>query len=702
MADVTVYQARYSGVAVYEITCNDVAVMRRQADAYMNATQILKVANFDKPQRTRILEREVQTGKHEKIQGGYGKYQGTWVPLERAIELARRYQVETPLQPIFSYERGEEEPPIAPRHTISAHKPKRTPKPTPKRRVNDPAQSDATAQPWPADDTAPASHLDTPTRRPHRRTAGTTATHSTDDDLDESQPSPKRRGRPKRPRHDDSPRASAIASPLVAAHQMDDEVDGYDDDASGWTRTRREIENERMYAHRLLTHFLGNNEDIPVLLRRPPRDLDVNVIIDDEGHTCLHWAAVMGRLPIVMRLIKLGADIYRVNYRGETALMRCVLYSNNYDQKTFDGLADVLKATIFNIDKRDQTVFHHVALTANSRGKVHASRYYMDILISHLAHSRSELISILNVQDINGDTALTIASRFGNKRLVRLLIDAGASTEIANEEGLAAQDYLASMDTSPLAYMNNGAADLDALKREDGLDEEDDVADAAAAALALHEREKQIRQRLMTKAQHIYQAMTSADPSTSRGPSASSTPSVSQWFDDLAGSYERDLLRTEQLIKDRQRIIEGAEQRLLEMRHYLGQETPGDKSKALDNTKEQGDHLVKEYEQLLKYLQYTTLNYAIHHNTTVANSPASPASKEELVQQLKDLQQARQTLVQDILQTNTSIPEKRIRNYKRLISMCCNVSYENVDTMLSPLLASFEPPTSSLGTPSTS
>jgi transcription factor MBP1 len=42
----------------------------------MNATQILKVADFDKPQRTRILEREVQKGTHEKVQGGYGKYQG--------------------------------------------------------------------------------------------------------------------------------------------------------------------------------------------------------------------------------------------------------------------------------------------------------------------------------------------------------------------------------------------------------------------------------------------------------------------------------------------------------------------------------------------------------------------------------------------------------------------------------------------------
>lgn len=53
-----------------------VAVMRRRDDSWLNATQILKIAGFDKPQRTRVLEREVQKGMHQKVQGGYGKYQG--------------------------------------------------------------------------------------------------------------------------------------------------------------------------------------------------------------------------------------------------------------------------------------------------------------------------------------------------------------------------------------------------------------------------------------------------------------------------------------------------------------------------------------------------------------------------------------------------------------------------------------------------
>lgn len=63
-------------VPVYEYNVAGNHVMRRRSDDWINATHILKVADYDKPARTRILEREVQKGVHEKVQGGYGKYQG--------------------------------------------------------------------------------------------------------------------------------------------------------------------------------------------------------------------------------------------------------------------------------------------------------------------------------------------------------------------------------------------------------------------------------------------------------------------------------------------------------------------------------------------------------------------------------------------------------------------------------------------------
>ncbi|TPX54405.1 hypothetical protein PhCBS80983_g05946 [Powellomyces hirtus] len=86
------YEATYSNVTVYEMASpNGVGVMRRKTDSWLNATHILKAAGMEKSRRTKVLEREIHQGEHEKIQGGYGKYQGTWIPLYRARELAAEY-----------------------------------------------------------------------------------------------------------------------------------------------------------------------------------------------------------------------------------------------------------------------------------------------------------------------------------------------------------------------------------------------------------------------------------------------------------------------------------------------------------------------------------------------------------------------------------------------------------------------------------
>ncbi|KAJ2240918.1 Transcription factor mbp1, partial [Coemansia sp. RSA 454] len=111
-----VWSASYAGVEVFQQLYNGTAVMRRRKDSFVNVTQILKCAQYDKPHRTRFLEREIHTGIHEKVQGGYGKYQGTWVPLDRAIGLARRLNVYEALHNLFEYNPAAgEKPPTAPR-----------------------------------------------------------------------------------------------------------------------------------------------------------------------------------------------------------------------------------------------------------------------------------------------------------------------------------------------------------------------------------------------------------------------------------------------------------------------------------------------------------------------------------------------------------------------------------------------------------
>lgn len=75
--------------------------MRRVKDDWVNATQILKCCNIQKARRTKILERGVQTGEHEKIQGGFGRFQGTWIPLENAQKLALAYGCSKDMMPVL-------------------------------------------------------------------------------------------------------------------------------------------------------------------------------------------------------------------------------------------------------------------------------------------------------------------------------------------------------------------------------------------------------------------------------------------------------------------------------------------------------------------------------------------------------------------------------------------------------------------------
>lgn len=68
--NVKVYASAYSQIPVFEAMIRNISVMRRMADSWVNATQILKVAGISKSVRTKILEKQVQTQMHEKVQGG--------------------------------------------------------------------------------------------------------------------------------------------------------------------------------------------------------------------------------------------------------------------------------------------------------------------------------------------------------------------------------------------------------------------------------------------------------------------------------------------------------------------------------------------------------------------------------------------------------------------------------------------------------
>ncbi|KAN0062358.1 Transcription factor mbp1 [Thecaphora frezii] len=374
--------------------------MRRRSDGWLNATQILKVVGLDKPQRTRVLEREVQKGTHEKIQGGYGKYQGTWIPLETAIELAEKYNIQSLLHPITSYVPSAESPPPAPKHTISTSG-----------RGKKVASADGAALGRSRRATSLETDSEVASAAKVEASEGSISPAPSEISSSSRTPSP-------------------IAADRVASLYDVNGVNG------------KEASMQARYADIILDYFVTENTTVPSLLINPPADFDANMSIDDDEHTALHWACAMGRIRVVKLLLSAGADIFRVNTNGQTALMRATMFSNNYDLRKFPELFELLHRSILNIDRNDRTVFHHVVDLALSRGKPHASRYYMETMINRLADYGDQLADILNFQDDEGETPLTMAARARSKRLVRLVLEHGGDPKIRNKEGKNAEDYI--------------------------------------------------------------------------------------------------------------------------------------------------------------------------------------------------------------------------------------------------------------------
>ena len=198
----------------------------------------------------------------------------------------------------------------------------------------------------------------------------------------------------------------------------------------------------RAYGDQILEYFISDTNQIPQILISPPIDFDPNMAIDDDGHTALHWACAMGRIRVVKLLLTAGADIFNVNKAGQTALMRSVMFANNYDVRKFPELYELLHRSTLNIDNYNRTVFHHVVDVAMSKGKSHAARYYMETILSRLSDYPKELADVINFQDEDGETALTMAARCRSKRLVKILIDHGADPKIVNNDGKSTEDYI--------------------------------------------------------------------------------------------------------------------------------------------------------------------------------------------------------------------------------------------------------------------
>lgn len=427
-----IYTATYSGVNVLESVIHGIAVMRRRHDSSFNATQLLKVAGVDKAKRTKILEKEVHVGTHEKVQGGYGKFQGTWIPYDRAVALAQQYGVYEQLKPLFLFNVADDTPTKE--------------QATAKRRLEEPAVA-ATA-------TATNGFYRTMSRQPSALGRAYSTLTETDEPEVSSPKKPKVESKLEVFEHDleiDNPNAPFTLAPLsgpITEHEHSKEI--------------------------ITQIFLSQDADTlaDAVGESALVDVNLDVAIDELGHTALHWASALARIPLATELVRRGSVRTRGNNHGESPLIRAVLVTNNYDQGSFGELLDLLYPCVPLLDHQHRSVLHHIALTAGIKRRSAASRYYLETLLEWLVKTGGPqakgsvtlgrfMSETVNAQDKNGDTCLNIAARIGNRAIVQQLLDVGADPSIPNRAGLRPVDFginVNGLSVKPLSHSSTAVA----------------------------------------------------------------------------------------------------------------------------------------------------------------------------------------------------------------------------------------------------
>ncbi|TPX37242.1 hypothetical protein SmJEL517_g01107 [Synchytrium microbalum] len=148
---------------------------------------------------------------------------------------------------------------------------------------------------------------------------------------------------------------------------------------------------------------------------------DVDAVIDDQGHTALHWAAALGRDNLVTLLIENGACTTTTNHVGETPLMRVIRVPNTYESGTSSTIIALLAPTLLCQDRLGKTALHHLVHTCGILGHVAAAHSYL----CHLLRFAPDLVAqAIDCTDACGNTPVQIAEKMGNDELVVELVAA--------------------------------------------------------------------------------------------------------------------------------------------------------------------------------------------------------------------------------------------------------------------------------------
>ncbi|KAF2643853.1 apses-domain-containing protein [Massarina eburnea CBS 473.64] len=673
LPDGKIYSATYSNVPVYEFNVAGNHVMRRRADDWINATHILKVADYDKPARTRILEREVQKGVHEKVQGGYGKYQGTWIPLAEGRLLAERNGVLEKMRPMFDFVPGDRSPPPAPKHaTAASSRPKAA------------ARQTAAAQ-------AAAAAAAAATAARNAFIAHNAQSQMSEDVYDDSQRQSRSIYR------DETPDNVTVISESMLGDQ--DMIGSQF--SVGSRKRKREVDRlsvqdsqHQMWADALLDYFmLLDSEEGFMAPPEPPPSVNLDRPIDEKGHSAMHWAAAMGDVDVVKELINRGARLDCLSNNLETPLMRAVMFTNNFDKNVMPSMIKLFAQTVPRTDWFGSTVFHHIAATTSSANKFVCARYYLDCIINKLVETwiPDEVTRLLNAPDQNGDTAVMIAARNGARKCVRSLLGRNVTVDIPNKKGETADDLIRELNSRRRTRPRQASSSPFAPPLEHRLNGHSNNMDGIGSAPMISlpfpalRFQETVRQYRSQTASHL---MTKV------------APTLMEKCEELAAAYEAELLEKEAESLDSERVVKKRQAELAAIQRQVAElATMNDGThinlgddKVDQQQEEELRKLVEEAESLLEIEQKTELRRLCASTPQhPSNLPIDMHEKLRLSLLLHSAQLERQGLVREVV-GNLSVAgmgEKQDM-YKTLIAKALGEREDDIESMLPEIVKELE------------
>ncbi|KAK1542135.1 hypothetical protein CPAR01_05522 [Colletotrichum paranaense] len=206
------------------------------------------------------------------------------------------------------------------------------------------------------------------------------------------------------------------------------------------------------------TESVGNLETLRKLIKK--YNLEVNVKDEDSGMTPLHIAAKGGLVGAVEELLRAGAELGTQDHACRTPLMTATEYrqedvmerllsprpesadlKSQLETRNKLGVTPLLSATI---DGFPEGVKLLINAGADCNAQTHpfnatplivaGSLGYQAIAVMLLDTRNSERCADLNLQDDDGDTALTSAVIGGHYEIAKSLLDANADFTIKNHQ----------------------------------------------------------------------------------------------------------------------------------------------------------------------------------------------------------------------------------------------------------------------------